>query len=111
MRSTFKRLILFALSFQNLLFYYDNEASERPAGIILLEGCYCQKQISTDKGKQISDKQVSKRPALSRVVVCGKQPTQQFKKSKENKLNFSMRNHFFLLILEITYAPYVPLQK
>ncbi|XP_018899919.1 ras-specific guanine nucleotide-releasing factor 1 isoform X2 [Bemisia tabaci] len=44
--------------YQNLLFYYDNEASERPAGIILLEGCYCQKQISTDKGKQISDKQL-----------------------------------------------------
>lgn len=36
----------FQISFQNLLFYYDNEASTRPSGLIFLEGCYCERLIS-----------------------------------------------------------------
>ncbi|XP_014212900.1 ras-specific guanine nucleotide-releasing factor 2-like isoform X2 [Copidosoma floridanum] len=42
--------------YQNILFYYESEASPRPSGIILLEGCHCDPLI-TAKGKD-SDKQV-----------------------------------------------------
>jgi hypothetical protein len=31
---------------QNLLFYYDSEAITRPAGMIFLEGCYCERLVS-----------------------------------------------------------------
>lgn len=41
---------------QNLLFYYENETCSRPSGVILLEGCYCDRLI-TAKGKE-PDKQV-----------------------------------------------------
>ncbi|XP_032666543.1 ras-specific guanine nucleotide-releasing factor 2-like isoform X3 [Odontomachus brunneus] len=41
--------------YQNLLFYYENEACSRPSGVILLEGCYCDRLI-TAKGKE-PDKQ------------------------------------------------------
>lgn len=41
-----KSLWLFFYYFQNLLFYYDNEASTRPSGLIFLEGCYCERLIS-----------------------------------------------------------------
>lgn len=44
--------------FQNLLFYYENESSSRPSGVILLEGCYCDRLIAA-KGKD-KDKQVEK---------------------------------------------------
>lgn len=42
---------------QNLLFYYENESCSRPSGVVLLEGCYCDRLI-TAKGKE-PDKQVS----------------------------------------------------
>lgn len=32
--------------YQNLLFYYENEASNRPSGAIFLEGCYCERLIT-----------------------------------------------------------------
>lgn len=38
--------IFYFFNFQNLLFYYDNEASTRPSGLIFLEGCYCERLIS-----------------------------------------------------------------
>ncbi|XP_076681814.1 ras-specific guanine nucleotide-releasing factor 2 isoform X2 [Andrena cerasifolii] len=41
--------------YQNLLFYYENENCPRPSGVVLLEGCYCDRFIST-KGKE-PDKQ------------------------------------------------------
>ncbi|XP_033228809.1 ras-specific guanine nucleotide-releasing factor 2-like [Belonocnema kinseyi] len=41
--------------YQNLLFYYENETSSRPSGIIFLEGCYCDRFI-TAKSKE-PDKQ------------------------------------------------------
>ncbi|KAG7203406.1 hypothetical protein KM043_013474 [Ampulex compressa] len=41
--------------YQNLLFYYENEACSRPSGVVLLEGCYCDRLI-TAKGKE-PDKQ------------------------------------------------------
>ncbi|XP_061932914.1 ras-specific guanine nucleotide-releasing factor 1 isoform X3 [Apis cerana] len=41
--------------YQNLLFYYENETCSRPSGVILLEGCYCDRLI-TAKGKE-PDKQ------------------------------------------------------
>ncbi|KAG6804539.1 ras-specific guanine nucleotide-releasing factor 2 isoform X6 [Apis mellifera caucasica] len=41
--------------YQNLLFYYENETCSKPSGVILLEGCYCDRLI-TAKGKE-PDKQ------------------------------------------------------
>ncbi|XP_076624750.1 ras-specific guanine nucleotide-releasing factor 1 isoform X3 [Colletes latitarsis] len=41
--------------YQNLLFYYENEHCSRPNGVIMLEGCYCDRLI-TVKGKE-PDKQ------------------------------------------------------
>ncbi|KAJ8669556.1 hypothetical protein QAD02_000815, partial [Eretmocerus hayati] len=42
--------------YQNILFYYENEGSTRPSGVIMLEGCYCDRLI-TAKGKD-ADKQI-----------------------------------------------------
>ncbi|XP_011501193.1 PREDICTED: ras-specific guanine nucleotide-releasing factor 2-like [Ceratosolen solmsi marchali] len=42
--------------YQNILFYYDNDSCSRPSGVILLEGCYCNRLI-TVKGRD-SDKQI-----------------------------------------------------
>ncbi|XP_043476334.1 ras-specific guanine nucleotide-releasing factor 2-like isoform X2 [Leptopilina heterotoma] len=41
--------------YQNVLFYYENESYSRPSGIILLEGCYCERIIAS-KSKEL-DKQ------------------------------------------------------
>ncbi|XP_076221381.1 ras-specific guanine nucleotide-releasing factor 1 isoform X3 [Nomia melanderi] len=41
--------------YQNLLFYYENEHCSRPNGVVLLEGCYCDRLI-TANGKH-PDKQ------------------------------------------------------
>ncbi|XP_014612802.1 PREDICTED: ras-specific guanine nucleotide-releasing factor 2-like [Polistes canadensis] len=41
--------------YQNLLFYYESDTCSRPSGVILLEGCYCNRLI-TAKGKE-PDKQ------------------------------------------------------
>ncbi|XP_076761835.1 ras-specific guanine nucleotide-releasing factor 1 isoform X3 [Xylocopa sonorina] len=41
--------------YQNLLFYYENDTCSRPSGVVLLEGCYCDRLI-TAKGKE-PDKQ------------------------------------------------------
>ncbi|XP_014483395.1 PREDICTED: ras-specific guanine nucleotide-releasing factor 2-like isoform X5 [Dinoponera quadriceps] len=41
--------------YQNMLFYYENETCTRPSGVIMLEGCYCDRLI-TAKGKE-PDKQ------------------------------------------------------
>lgn len=50
----------FAL-YQNILFYFENEQSARPAGIYLLEGCTCERapapKMSTI-GKEALEKQV-----------------------------------------------------
>ncbi|KAL2719368.1 ras-specific guanine nucleotide-releasing factor 2-like isoform X1 [Vespula squamosa] len=44
--------------YQNMLFYYENETCSRPSGVVLLEGCYCDRLI-TAKGKE-PDKQICK---------------------------------------------------
>ncbi|CAL7938592.1 unnamed protein product [Xylocopa violacea] len=44
--------------YQNLLFYYENDTCSRPSGVVLLEGCYCDRLI-TAKGKE-PDKQFHK---------------------------------------------------
>ena len=53
------------MSLQNLLFYAENEKSVKPSGVILLEGCYCERLITSGlpggKPKE-EDKQVN--------VVC-----------------------------------------
>lgn len=50
----------FAL-YQNVLFYFENEQSARPAGIYLLEGCTCERapapKMST-AGREALEKQV-----------------------------------------------------
>lgn len=46
--------------FQNLLFYYDSEACNRPSGVVFLEGCYCERIITTTgcTKKDMHDRQV-----------------------------------------------------
>jgi hypothetical protein len=49
--------------FQNLLFYYDSDSCNRPSGVVLLEGCYCERLITAGSGsggknKEAADKQV-----------------------------------------------------
>lgn len=47
---------------QNMLFYYDSEGCHRPSGVVLLEGCYCERLItaasSGSRNSAASDKQV-----------------------------------------------------
>ncbi|CAH1153713.1 unnamed protein product [Phaedon cochleariae] len=46
--------------YQNLLFYYDSENCHRPSGILMLEGCYCERLITPgnpSKPKDGSDRQ------------------------------------------------------
>ncbi|KAF0291344.1 Ras-specific guanine nucleotide-releasing factor 1 [Amphibalanus amphitrite] len=46
-----------AVVLQNLLFYYESESSSRPSGVILLEGCYCERLIAaTAKPKETEPK-------------------------------------------------------
>ena len=45
--------------FQNLLFYFENESSTRPSGVIFLEGSYCDKVLQPSTGKSSSNAQVS----------------------------------------------------
>ncbi|CAH1397598.1 unnamed protein product [Nezara viridula] len=43
---------------QNLLFYYDSESCARPSGVVMLEGCYCERLISPpSKNKDAPEKQ------------------------------------------------------
>lgn len=44
--------------YQNLLFFYENDSTLKPLGVILLEGCYSERQAPP---KLKEDKQVSKR--------------------------------------------------
>ncbi|XP_044765264.1 ras-specific guanine nucleotide-releasing factor 2-like isoform X3 [Coccinella septempunctata] len=41
--------------YQNLLFYYDSEHCHRPSGILLLEGCYCERLITTGSASKTKD--------------------------------------------------------
>ncbi|CAH1974510.1 unnamed protein product, partial [Acanthoscelides obtectus] len=44
----------------NLLFYYDSENCHRPSGLLLLEGCYCERLITTgaaSKSKDVAERQ------------------------------------------------------
>lgn len=59
--------------FQNLLFYYDSEHCSRPSGILLLEGCYCERLITTgtaSKMKDGSERQVSVNNSGKTVFPC-----------------------------------------
>ncbi|XP_059080751.1 ras-specific guanine nucleotide-releasing factor 2-like isoform X2 [Tigriopus californicus] len=44
--------------YQNLLFYYDNDSSNRPVGVIFLEGCYCERLLNPHIGKDESIEKV-----------------------------------------------------
>ncbi|XP_054288606.1 ras-specific guanine nucleotide-releasing factor 2-like [Macrosteles quadrilineatus] len=41
--------------YQNILFYYDTESCSRPSGVILLEGCYCERLIASGTGSKNKD--------------------------------------------------------
>uniref|UniRef100_A0A8D8QKI8 Ras-specific guanine nucleotide-releasing factor 2 n=1 Tax=Cacopsylla melanoneura TaxID=428564 RepID=A0A8D8QKI8_9HEMI len=46
--------------YQNLLFYYETEGSNKPSGVIFLEGCYCDRVIpdkASRKDKDIVERQ------------------------------------------------------
>lgn len=62
--------ILYAL-FQNLLFYYDSESCNRPSGVVFLEGCYCERIITTTgcSKKDLHDKQVRAFGSVSIIVL------------------------------------------
>ena len=60
----------FAL-YQNMLFYYENEACPRPSGVALLEGCYCERTVTpavTSAKARDTDKQVNDQHIFSPVV-------------------------------------------
>ncbi|KAE8747965.1 hypothetical protein FOCC_FOCC005355 [Frankliniella occidentalis] len=45
----------------NLLFYYDSQSCTRPSGVVMLEGCYCERLITSGSKKDNSlDKQLSR---------------------------------------------------
>ena len=35
--------------YQNFLFYYENVNSTKPSGLLLLEGCYCNRNVANSK--------------------------------------------------------------
>ena len=37
--------------FQNILFYFENESTSKPSGLIFLEGSYCDKMVTPSTGK------------------------------------------------------------
>lgn len=37
--------------FQNLLFYFENETTTKPSGLIFLEGSYCDKMVTPSTSK------------------------------------------------------------
>ena len=37
--------------FQNILFYFENDTTVKPAGLIFLEGSYCDKMVTPSTGK------------------------------------------------------------
>ncbi|XP_069935967.1 ras-specific guanine nucleotide-releasing factor 2-like, partial [Cherax quadricarinatus] len=41
--------------YQNLLFYSEGEASAKPSGVIMLEGCYCERLITTNTNTKNKD--------------------------------------------------------
>ncbi|XP_050725757.1 ras-specific guanine nucleotide-releasing factor 2-like isoform X5 [Eriocheir sinensis] len=41
--------------YQNLLFYSEGEASVKPSGVIMLEGCYCERLITTNTNTKNKD--------------------------------------------------------
>ena len=58
--------------YQNLLFYYENDQAQRPSGVALLEGCYCERQVTpTDKNKDGS-KQVGVYICIVSFILCYK---------------------------------------
>ncbi|KAI2806402.1 Ras protein-specific guanine nucleotide-releasing factor [Blomia tropicalis] len=40
--------------FQNILFYFENESTSKPSGLIFLEGSYCDKMVTPSTGKSIN---------------------------------------------------------
>lgn len=64
------------LCFQNLLFYYESDTCNRPSGVLLMEGCYCERLITAGcaaKNKDGTDnKQVGLRKSLSRSCLNNK---------------------------------------
>src|SRR6218665_3595849 len=54
--------------FQNMFFYFENENSTKPSGLIFLEGSYCDKLVQPGTGKHCNTSnnlQVSTIPNIS----------------------------------------------
>jgi hypothetical protein len=50
------REFFIAFCSQNLMFYYENESSTRPSGVVLLEGSYCERLVlrSSNPDRQLA---------------------------------------------------------
>ncbi|KAL1435442.1 hypothetical protein MTO96_000117 [Rhipicephalus appendiculatus] len=49
--------------YQNLLFYYENDTTTRPSGVLFLEGSYCERLLTpVTGGKNTGSTQVSSCP-------------------------------------------------
>ena len=50
-----------------MLFYYENEHSVRPIGVIFLEGCYCERLLTPPACKEES---IEKIVSITRPAKC-----------------------------------------
>lgn len=55
--------------FQNLLFYYESDTCNRPSGVLLLEGCYCERLITAGCAAKNKDGTDNKQVGFRKLVV------------------------------------------
>lgn len=57
------------LCFQNLMFYYESDTCNRPSGVLLLEGCYCERLITAGCAAKNKDGTDNKQVGFRKLVV------------------------------------------
>nr|CAI5835544.1 unnamed protein product [Callosobruchus analis] len=62
--------------YQNILFYYDSESCHRPSGLLLLEGSYCERLITT--GGTSKSKDVVERPQFCFAITYRRENIRQY---------------------------------
>lgn len=92
--------------FQNLLFYFENDTTVKPSGIIFLEGSYCDKMVSTaSSGSSSSSKHHSQATGsniqVSFLWFSNKQKLITFHQmliwmGSETKIKFTLLSHYTL---------------
>lgn len=87
------------LLYQNLLFYYENESSPKPSGVILLEGSYCDKVVQPNREHHSSFRDNSTPSASSHQV---RNPLL----SLLFHLFFPLFFHFFVVLSSPSFVPY-----